>query len=179
LTAPNGVAVDSSGNVYVTSQAGVYEFNPTGTTVLHFAALRQASAITIAPNGTVYLAAGSTINLTSGISTAGGVYTFTAGVLTPIVNDALFSSRVSGIVVGGDGNLYVSDVLNSVIRQVTPAGVVKTVAGVTAATIGTAPGGLPGSINSPTGMALLSTSSSVSLAVVDSFEHSILRVDLP
>jgi hypothetical protein len=40
---------------------------PPGTTVLHFAALRQASAITIAPNGTVYVAAGSTINLTSGI----------------------------------------------------------------------------------------------------------------
>jgi len=45
--------------------------------------------------------------------------------------------------------------------------------------IATAPGGLPAKINSPTGLALLSAGSSVSLAVVDSFEHSILRVDLP
>jgi hypothetical protein len=38
---------------------------------------------------------------------------------------------------------------------------------------------LAAKINSPAGLALLSTGSSVSLAVVDSFEHSILRVDLP
>jgi hypothetical protein len=64
---------------------------------------------------------------------------------------------VSGIVVGGDGNLYVSDVLNSVIRQVTPAGVRSRWSRARPLPIGTAPGGLPAKINSPTGMALLST----------------------
>ena len=36
-----------------------------------------------------------------------------------------------------------------------------------------------GSAQSAAGLALLSAGSSVSLAVVDSFEHAVLRVDLP
>jgi hypothetical protein len=80
---------------------------------------------------------------------------------------------------GGDGNLYVSDLADSVIRQVTLSGVVTTVVGTPDLPIGTAPGGLPAKINSPNGLALLSSGSSVSLAVADSFENAILRVDLP
>jgi hypothetical protein len=57
--------------------------------------------------------------------------------------------------------------------------VVTVVAGGPGLPIATAPGGLPAKINSPAGMALLSTGGQVSLAVVDSFEHSILRIDLP
>jgi len=45
--------------------------------------------------------------------------------------------------------------------------------------MGTAPGGLPAKINSPAGLALLTSGSHVSLAVVDSYEHAVLRVDLP
>ena len=90
-----------------------------------------------------------------------------------------FSDRLPGIVVAGDGNIYVSDLANSVIKQVTPGGAVTVVAGASALPIGTVPGGLPAKINSPSGLALLSAGSSVSLAVVDSFEHAVLRVDLP
>jgi hypothetical protein len=54
-----------------------------------------------------------------------------------------------------------------------------TVVGTSALPIGIVPGGLPGNLNAPTGLALLSKGTSVSLAVVDAFEHSILRIDLP
>jgi hypothetical protein len=84
-----------------------------------------------------------------------------------------------GIVMGGDGNLYVADRLGSQINRVTLSGTVTTVAGTTALPIGIVPGGLPGNLNGPTGLALLSSGTSVSLAVVDSFEHAVLRVDLP
>jgi hypothetical protein len=45
--------------------------------------------------------------------------------------------------------------------------------------LGTAPGGLPAKINAPSGLALLGSGTSVSLAVVDSFENAILEVVLP
>jgi hypothetical protein len=56
---------------------------------------------------------------------------------------------------------------------------VRVVAGTSSLPMGTAPGGLPAKINSPAGLALLTSGSHVSLAVVDSYEHAVLRVDLP
>ncbi len=169
-----GVAVDTTGNVYMTDRNGVYETGPSGTFVTKIASLSGATAITVAPSGTLYVTAGHPF--TSGV---GAVYSLSAAhVLTLLAGNGL-SNRLQGIVMGGDGNLYVSDVANSVIDRVTLSGTVTTVAGTPDLPIGTAPGGLPAKINAPSGLALLSTGSSVSLAVVDSFEHAILRVDLP
>jgi sugar lactone lactonase YvrE len=173
FSAPTGVAVDKIGNVYLTDLTGVYEIDPAGTVMPELATLPLATAITVAPNGAIYLTAGTTS------SSAGGVFTLGAGnVLSPVAIVG-FSDRLPGIVVAGDGNIYVSDLANSVIKQVTPGGAVTVVAGASALPIGTVPGGLPAKINSPSGLALLSAGSSVSLAVVDSFEHAVLRVDLP
>jgi sugar lactone lactonase YvrE len=170
---PTGVALDKNGNAYVTDLTGVYEIDPAGTVMPELATLPLATAITVAPDGAIYLTAGTTS------SSAGGVFTLGAGnVLSPVATVG-FSDRIPGIVVAGDGNIYVSDLANSVIKQVTPGGAVTIVAGATALPIGTAPGGLPAKINSPSGLALLSAGKSVSLAVVDSFEHAVLRVDLP
>jgi sugar lactone lactonase YvrE len=168
-----GVAVDSSGNVYVTDRSGVYEVGPTGGVATKIASLSGASAITVAPSGTLYVTAGSPF--TSGV---GAVYSLSPAHDLTLLTGAGLSNRLQGIVMGGDGNLYVADLANSVIDQVTLSGTVTTVAGTTDLPIGTAPGGLPAKINSPRGLALL-PGSSVSLAVVDSFEHAVLRVDLP
>jgi NHL repeat len=84
-----------------------------------------------------------------------------------------------GIVMGGDGNLYVADQRNSTIRKVTPAGVVRTTVGTAAMPLGIAPGGLPARLGSPFDLALLSNGPSVSLAVADEWERVVLRVDLP
>ena len=169
-----GVAVDKAGNVYVTDGTGIYETVSGGTLVPKVATLSGASAITVAPDGTLYVTAGHPFT-----STVGAVYSLSAAhALTLLANTGL-SNRLPGVVVGGDGNLYIADLADSTIKQVTPGGTVTTVAGAPDLPIGTAPGGLPAKINSPSGLALLSTGSSVSLAVVDSFENAILQVILP
>jgi len=169
-----GVAVDAAGNVYMTDRTGIYEAGPSGGGAAKIAALSGASAITIAPSGTLYITAGHPF--TSGV---GAVYSMTATHVPTLLADTGLSNRLPAIVMGGDGNLYVGDVANSVILQVTLSGAVKTVAGSPALPIATVLGGLPAKINSPNGLALLSKGSPVSLAVVDTFEHAILRVDLP
>ena len=174
FTQPEGVAVDAAGNVYITDHNGIYEAGPSGGAAVKIAALSGASAITVAPSGTLYITAGHPF--TSG---AGAVYSMTATHVPTLLAGSGLSNRLPAIVMGGDGNLYVGDVANSVILQVTLSGAVTTVAGSPALPIATVLGGLPAKINSPSGLALLSQSSPVSLAVVDSFENAILRVDLP
>jgi sugar lactone lactonase YvrE len=169
-----GVAVDKSGNVYMTDRNGVYETDSSGGLVTEVAPLSGAYAITVAPSGTLYVTGGHPF--TSGV---GAVYSLSAAHVLTLLTGTGLSNRLPGIVMGGDGNLYVSDLANSVIDQVTLSGTVNAIAGTPDLPIGTAPGALPAKINSPSGLALLSTGSSVSLAVVDSFEHAILRVDLP
>jgi sugar lactone lactonase YvrE len=168
-----GVAVDAAGNVYMTDFTGIYETGPNGGAAVKIASLSGASAITVAPSGTLYITAGHPF--TSGVGT---VYSMTAAHVPTLLASTGLSNRLPAIVMGGDGNLYVGDVANSVILQVTLSGAVTTVAGSPDLPIGTVLGGLPAKINSPSGLALL-PGPSVSLAVVDSFEHAILRVDLP
>jgi sugar lactone lactonase YvrE len=169
-----GVAVDAAGNVYMTDRTGIYEAGPSGGSAVKIAALSGATAITVAPNGTLYITAGHPF--TSGV---GAVYSMTATHVPTLLAGTGLSNRLPAIIMGGDGNLYIGDVANSVILQVSLSGAVTTVAGSPALPIATVLGGLPAKINSPNGLALLSKGSPVSLAVVDTFEHAILRVDLP
>ena len=171
LLEPSGVAVDAAGNVYVTDHHGVSEFDVT-THTLSKIPLTNATAIVVSADGTLYVTASTSL-------TSGAVYAKapTASAFTVLAGG--FSYRLPGLILGGDGNLYVSDLNNSVIKQVTPSGTVTTVAGVPDLPMGTAPGGLPAKINAPSGLALLGSGPSVSLAVVDSAEDAILRVILP
>jgi sugar lactone lactonase YvrE len=170
--APTGVAVDAAGNVFVTDRTGVFEIDLSGHVLHQLATLTNATAIAVAPDGTLYVTAIASANTGEVYSKAPAASAFT-------VLATGFSYRLPGIVLAGDGNLYVSDLNNSVIKQVTPSGTVTTVAGVPDLPIGTAPGGLPAKINAPSGLALIGGGTPVSLAVVDSFENAILRVVLP
>ena len=166
---PRGVAVTATGAIYCTSSQGV--FLVTGGTANQIAALAGASAITAGSDGRLYVSA----RLLPSDSVSAVTL---AGTTTTITSTGL--GNVTAIVLAGDGNLYVADRDSSVIRQIVPAtGVTTTVVGSTALPLGAALGGLPARLGGPTGLALLSTGTHVSLAVTESYEHSVLRVDLP
>ncbi len=171
------MAVDSGGNVFVADYYSVRKIDPTGMVTSLMSAVGTQpffqSAITVSPSGMLYLVANN-----SG-SNAGAVYSINSTGTTALIAAQIGKGGATGIVMGGDGNLYVTDRNSSSIYRVTLAGVVTTVVSSADLPIGTVLGGLPRKINSPSGLALLSTGNSVSLAVVDSFEHAILRVDLP
>ena len=90
---PSGVAVDSSGNVYVADTDNN--------------AIRKIVAST-----------GAVSTLAGGLQTALGADAISEGFARP-----------SGVAVDGSGNVYVADTLNNMIRKVTSAGVVSTIAG--------------------------------------------------
>jgi sugar lactone lactonase YvrE len=168
---PSGVAVDPSGNVFVADFNGVRQITAAGVVTTLTSIPRNARAITISPSGMLYV--------TASLANGGAVYSVSSTGTTNVVTAQGGTGNLQGIVMGGDGNLYVSDRSFSTINKVTLSGTVSTAVSSADLPMGTVPGGLPGKINSPTGLALLSTGTSVSLAVVDSFEHAVLRVDLP
>jgi uncharacterized protein (TIGR03437 family) len=96
LMSPAGVAVDASGNVYISDTIG------------------QRVRVVTASNGQINTYAG---NRTAGYSGDGSAATG-AELNTP-----------TGLAVDGAGNLYIADTLNSAIRKVTPTGTISTVAG--------------------------------------------------
>lgn len=69
------------------------------------------------------------------------------------VEVAMFN-RPAGIALDPNGNLYVADTFNHVVRKITPAGIVTTVVG-TPGVRGFVPGGLPGVLNTPLGVAIV------------------------
>ncbi len=154
FNSPNGVAVDSSGNVYVadtsnnlirkiTSGGTVSTLagsgtagylNGTGTA----AEFNSPTGVAVDSSGNVYVADYGNFVVRK-ITSAGVVTTYAgqdgaAGYQDGLAADSLFQAPI-GVWVDGSNNLYVSDSLaatntgNNLLRRVTPAGVVSTIAG--------------------------------------------------
>ena len=152
--APSGVAVDISGNVYLTDNNTIRKATPAGivTTLAGTpglgglfvgrdgtggdARMNTPTGMAVDGSGTVYFAdSDNTIRK----MTAGGVVTTLAGnagntgSLDGTGSAALFSldsaGAYNGVALDASGNLYVADSGNNTIRKVTPAGVVTTIAG--------------------------------------------------
>jgi sugar lactone lactonase YvrE len=168
---PTGVAVDSSGNIYVAdtenneirkvTSAGVVttlavSTNPGSADGTGSAAgFHQPTGVAIDSSGNVYVADWGNNQIRK--VTPEGVVTTLAGSTNPGSADgtgsaASFESPI-GVAVDSSGDVYVADTFNFEIREVTPGGVVTTVAGSSAA--GSANGtGSAASFRFPTGVAV-------------------------
>jgi hypothetical protein len=190
---PQGLATDSSGNVYVADSSNntIRKITPTGmvTTLAGTAGVigsadgTGAAASFDNPDGiatdsvgNVYV--GDTLNSTIRKITPAGLVTTLAG--TPGVTGSADGTGAAarfdtpdGVATDDAGNVYVGDVNGHTIRKITPAGIVTTLAG-TAGVTGSADGtGAAARFYSPSGVA---TDSAGNVYVADQVNNTIRKI---
>jgi len=153
---PYGIAVDANGNIYVADYNIIRKITPTGTVSTlagstagykdgmgSSAMFDSPAGIAVDANGYIYVA--DAINTKIRKITPTGTVSTLAG-STPGYKDGMGSSAMfdspNGLIVDKDGNVFVTDLVKNVIRKITPAGEVSTIAGSTSGfkdgTVGTA-----------------------------------------
>jgi len=194
FNSPQGVAVDGSGNVYVsdTGNSTIRKIAPDGTVstlagspgVFNYFDGTNASALFNTPegiavdgSGNVYVA--DSLNQTIRKVTPGGVVTTLAGYVG-LVGSADGTNKVArfncptGLAIDGSKNLFVTDLFNHSIRKISPAGVVTTLAGYAGIT-GTADGpNISALFFEPQGIAVSGTN----IYVADSGNDTIRQLNL-
>lgn len=190
---PRGIAVDAGGNVFVidsrnytirrvttagavTTFAGQAGSSGSADGTGNAARFSEASGLAIDGNGTLYVA--DTANHTIRKITPAGVVTTLAG--TPGAaggadgtGAAARFDRPVGVAVDGGGNVYVSEQFGRVIRRITPAGVVTTLAGARNAAGATDGTGSAARFTTPGG---LGVDAAGNVFVVDSGTHTLRRI---
>jgi sugar lactone lactonase YvrE len=146
---PSGIAVDAAGIIYVADSGNnvIRKINPAGLvstvagkpgqwgwedgSVTNALFYYSPGTMALDADGNLYVADGcairklSTAGVVSTIAGQSGVRGYSNGVGT----NALFGYGVGGLALDQSGDLYVADSENYVVRKVSPAGVVSTVAG--------------------------------------------------
>jgi sugar lactone lactonase YvrE len=189
---PRGVAVDTSGFVYVTDYSNnvIRKISPDGVVSTlagegsiglsngsgATATFSSPYGLAVDSSGFVYVSDYNN-DLIRKISPEGVVSTLAGAGFAGYGNGAGSNARFygpSGVVLDSSGHLYVSDYLNRLIRKVSNAGVVSTVAGGAAQLTGSADGtGATASFFNPAGIAM---DSSGHLYVADSYNHRIRKI---
>jgi DNA-binding beta-propeller fold protein YncE len=171
---PIGSVLDSNGNLFVADSGSsvIRKIAPDGTVSTFAGSPLQAGhadgagshAYFNSPQSPVMDSSGNIYVVEYGnhdirkITPAGVVTTF-AGVATvrghlDATGTSAYFNQPRGLAIDGSGNLYVADTSNHVIRKITPAGVVTTLAG-KAGTSGSADGtGTAATFNNPIGIAV-------------------------
>lgn len=132
-----GITYDAVGNIYVTDNnyrdgqnSRVRKITPDGLVTTYAQGLQGPRGIAIDANGILYVAesAGRIMKVAKD-----GTTSLLAGAIGNGAKDGLGASasfnNPAGITIDKAGNLYVADYANNMIRKVTPAGLVTTVAG--------------------------------------------------
>ena len=185
-----GVAVDTSGTIYIADSNNnrIRKITPGGvvTTLAGSgtasyadgtgtaAQFNDPTGIAVDTSGTVYVA--DLYNNRIRKITSGGVVTTlagsgTAGSLNGTGTSAQFNGPY-GITTDSSSNIYVGDMLNNIIRKITPGGVVTTLAG--SGTNGSINGtGTSAQFNYPGGVAI---DSNGTIYVVDAFGYQIRKI---
>lgn len=172
---PSGIAIDASNNIYVaeayrvrkiTSGAVVTSITIPGATGIY--------AVAVDANGNLF-SADEIKNVIYKTTPAGVTTLFAGNGNTGTANGsgtaATFSNPM-GMTIDKSGNLYVVDQLSNLIRKVTPAGVVSTLAG--SGSPGSADGtGTAASFNSPTGIVI---DNAGNLYVADTYNYKIRKI---
>ncbi|MGT2428300.1 NHL repeat-containing protein [Cupriavidus basilensis] len=187
---PVGVAVDGNGNVYVAETVGnvVRKISPAGvvTTLAGSSASGYAdgtgaaasfnipAGLAVDANGNLYVA--DSRNHTIRKISPAGVVTTLAGSTTSGSADGTGSAasfkNPGAVALDAAGNVYVADMGNHMIRKITPAGAVTTLAGSTAS--GYVDGtGSAASFNGPYGIAVDAIGH---VYVADTFNNAIRRI---
>ena len=190
---PIGVAVDAAGNVYVGDEGNnlIREISPSAVvstlagggagfatngagTVASFA---HPFGVAVDAAGNVYVADFSSnmirkINSSDIVSTLAGTGTAGSANTTTATTTTASFNQPSGVAVDATGNVYVADVLNNMIRKISPAGVVSTLAG--SGTLGLANGtGAAASFYRPAGVTVDATGN---VYVADEYNSMIRKI---
>jgi sugar lactone lactonase YvrE len=182
LNYPTGVAVDGSGNIYYNNSAWnslcqigpsvISTFsvgnNPGPSNGMFFF---KSFGVAVDKQGNVYVADAGNSRICK-INTAGWETTIAGSASAanfPVVGNAngvgtsASFNHPKGIAVDGSGNVYIADTQNNLIRKITPAGLVTTIAGT--GTVGANNGnGSSATFNKPTGLSVNSAGTVIYVA---------------
>jgi sugar lactone lactonase YvrE len=146
---PMGIAVDTAGNVYVadmgnnmirkistggavTTLAGQLAYGHADNVVGTSASFYQPEGVAVDASGNVYVADSSN-HMIRKISSAGAVTTLAGQTASGHADNAIGTNASFcspyGVALDSYGNIYVADGCNNMIRKISPAGAVTTLAG--------------------------------------------------